>query len=649
MSRSAEVAAQIVWAKARQPDLASALFGGGEFAYGRYRLVAPILRSALSSFLHALEAAALVLIFDPDWLYPILSLRLFSAIGSGFLWGATEAVRQDIRTFVERAAWDDARRRYEEALGRGLLFAAVVLCVSAAWVLVFPAQVGVFSVIDAYALVLGVRLALSALARVVHAGPGALRRVPRPPWSMFVPDLLDGLGLFLFWRWAGPWSVALAVLASSVLNFTLSVWYSKRAVDESSLRPQQPRFRIQGLRSSAPWLTLGVLGLAFSIPHGMVLRAAGEPSALFWYSFRPLASLVSAVPMLYYVDLVRVRRVGIGAENHWVRHVRRAFSVAAVGLLVILETGRWTVDWGIPWYFPLVLGVFSWSSAFLFQALLRTLTRPISTRSAVVVVGSLLPSLGLWMAWVWIPAPLPAQVLAMSGAVLLGAAVLDRHRGATVASVVRPGVPLSLVEWLESVPPGPVRVGVVEVSPPFGGREASRLARLLAADSRRHVTRIGRRLLLVAEPPDGFSGEERVVALAGWALERGVAIGPFPSAALQNLAGSLPQDLRDALWETGRPELRVESLERGRVGTWGELPGLVGAAGGGQCPRSGRWGEVECVAWVGEGGATQIRLLPLHWPAEQRRALRRSAWQTSIQRALARLQQRERAAAQPTK
>ena len=649
MNRSDRVTQRVLRSRLRSVDLASALFGERRFGYARHRLLAPALRSGLSAFLHALEAAALVLIFDPNWLYPIFSLRLFSAIGSSFFWGATEAIRQDIRFRAERGEWSHARLRYEQALGRGAAFSFLILASSALWVGYFSSLSDGFSVLGAYALALGVRLSLSLFARVVHAGPGALRRVPRPPWSLFLPDLLDGLGLFLFWRWAGPWSVALSIVAASVLSFVLSIRYSWHALRDHKLRPTRFAWGPFRPQEHVQWLALGVLGLAFAIPSGMVLRASAEPTALFWYSFRPLASLVAMVPMLYYIDLVRARKLGGAAELRWVEHVRWVFGWASLGLFGVLEVGRWTVDWGIPWYFPLLLSMFSWCSAFLFQSLLRTLTAPLSGRAVMQVVGSLVPS-ALCMVAAWATAaPLAEQVPAVAGAMLLGTFVLERWREPHRIHAVRGNEPRTLVAWMDSLPMGPIRMSIIEVDAPFGAPEASRLAKFLATDERMLVTRLGRRALLLAEQPVSVSKGDRALALAGWGVERHVVVGERPSLTLRALLDALPAPLRDALIHPPGVAPDLPARRGGSVGSWEELASLVRAAGGARCPPPFRWGSEEVVVYVKESGASKVSLLPQDMPSAVRREVRQHAWKSSICWALERLEKRETGTAQPTK
>ncbi len=330
----------------RLPMLSTALFGPSALGYTRRRLLFPTIRTAMMAFFHALEAAALVLIFDSSFLLPIISLRLLSSLASAGIWGATEALRQDVRALPARGGHEPLIRRVEEALSRATLIAILLLAGSVFWVWRFPQIAhGYFSVIDAYLLALAFRISLSWVSRTFHSGLLAKRRVYRPKWSLLLPDIFDGMGLFIFWRILGPWSIAVAVVGSTLLHSALAYYYSKRGYTDARV-PVPRLFRLGRLGLPTPslakrWILSVSIGLACELPSLFVLGqwhslagSADLTAAMMLYWARPFASFLSSIPRIYYIDLVRAGELGGIVSSRLGRSITKTILVLG-GLLTL--------------------------------------------------------------------------------------------------------------------------------------------------------------------------------------------------------------------------------------------------------------------------------------------------------------------------
>ncbi len=343
--------ASILRRRERLPLLSTALFGPRTMGYARRRLLFPMTRMTMMAFFHALEAAALLLIFDPRFLVPIISLRLGSSLASGAIWGATEALRQDLRALPARDPHHALGRRIEEALARTSFLAILLVVAAVLWVWRFP-QVGpgYFSVIDAYVLALAFRVSLSWVSRTYHSGLLAKRRVYRPKWSLILPDLFDGLGLFIFWRLLGPWSIALTVVGSSLLHGALSYHYSRRGYRDAGMPLprflRRARLRLPSASLAKRWGLSVCIGLSCELPSVFVLGqwhslagGADATAAMLLYWARPFASFLSSIPRIYYVDLVGTGELGPIASRRLRRGITRVILVLGTFLSLACMAG----------------------------------------------------------------------------------------------------------------------------------------------------------------------------------------------------------------------------------------------------------------------------------------------------------------------
>ena len=126
-----------------------------------------------------------------------------------FWWGALEGLRRRIRAIGVRADAQVLTTRYMTfAFWAGLLGCGVPIA-RAAW----RWHGGVApTMLDAYALVCLLRLALDMVLRAFYSGVYAYGRVHRPAWAApIAPTILVGVTVAL-WPWLAGWSFVVALL-----------------------------------------------------------------------------------------------------------------------------------------------------------------------------------------------------------------------------------------------------------------------------------------------------------------------------------------------------------------------------------------------------------------------------------------------------
>ena len=484
------------------PSLADALFGARWPRFVLRRAGFPVARALLSSLLHALEAAAMALLFDPDYLTPLVSARLTLSVSSGVLWAGTEGVRRDVRSALASSDHGGARLRLEQALRRAAIGSALILSVGAYYVYSSPYRAGYFTVVDAYILASCLRIALSFPVRVMQAGAHAVRRVYRPFASFLVPDILDGVSIFILWRWLGPWSVPVGMAAVGLLKlaitwrYTASTLRQLRLAGAAAFTPA--RFAHVESRPPGSSLFWWAAGAAQTAPSWIVLGLwdaveSESLAATLWvlYALRPVAALLPRLGGVFYVDLVRARRMGELAEARLLRRLRASLGVAGVALGVVSVFA--TPDLGLA---ATLLAFYTVNGLFGLESV-RVVAFAAPWRSVVPAVFAVLPASLFWLgADSTILVGTAAAVFAL-GFVLLRwlipppSAELDGMR--RDGSEGEMGRPLSLIAW--------VSIRAHDVTTLVKCVESHSVAGALAADTRWRVTRVDRVHLLVFGPP----------------------------------------------------------------------------------------------------------------------------------------------------
>src|SRR5581483_1434468 len=172
------------------------------------------------------ELTFLAEIFSARPFVASLALQNATLVIDALWWGALEGLRRRIRAIGVRADAQVLTTRYMTvAFWAGLLGCGVPVA-RAAW----RWHGGVApTMLDAYALVCLLRLALDMVLRAFYSGVYAYGRVHRPAWAApIAPTILIGLAIAL-WPWLGGWSFVAALLASVLGSRALLAWFSLRA------------------------------------------------------------------------------------------------------------------------------------------------------------------------------------------------------------------------------------------------------------------------------------------------------------------------------------------------------------------------------------------------------------------------------------
>lgn len=604
----------------------------------------PVARALLSSLLHALEAAAMALLFDPEFLTPLVAARLSLSVSSGVLWAGTEGVRRDVRSALAASDEGAAQARLREALRRGVFGAVLVLAAGSYYVYASPYRAGYFTVVDAYILASALRIALSLPVRVMQAGAHAVRRVYRPFASFLIPDVLDGFSIFILWRWLGPWSVPIGMALVGLLKlgitwrYTASTLAQIRLAGRANIAPPRSAHRASRPRGSS--LSWWLAGAAQTAPSWIVLglwEALGDSEAMattLWvlYAMRPIAALLPRLGGVFYVDLVRARRMGELAEKRMLRKLRWSLGVAGVclGLLAALASQDLRLAAALLAFYA-VNGLFGLESV-------RVIAFAAPWRSLAPALVALFPASLLWFG-----ADSVLVVGVASAAFALSLVLLRRlipRPDEELDGVVRRQEgelkrPLSLVAWLS--------LDGREVTTLLKSDDSHRVARELASDPRWGVTRVDRRHLLVfGAPPESWCAQtaglvDSAFSTPPYSPADGVLELAEKHGALRLLATQLNTPIHDAR--------RLAADLRALCGAVVVLTPKDGALPGRECAdslrearrsafvSSVRRGRNEAAALWEKGRMKLVAVVPRSADAVERAAIREKVFAQSVARA----------------
>lgn len=482
------------------PSLDDAIFGGRWPRFFLRRTGFPVARSLLSALLHVFEAAAMAMLFEREYLTPLVSARLTLSISGGVLWAGTEGVRRDVRAALGAGAQGSARWRLRQALRRAGLGSGLMFAAGFVYVYVAPHRPGHFTVVDAYILASCIRIAFSFPVRVMQAGAHAVRRVYRPFASFLLPDILDGLSIFVLWRWFGPWSVPIGIVLVGLLKLAITWRYTTSTLRQLKLTgthvaPASSFHATKRARGSS--LAWWVAGAAQTAPNWIVLglwSAFGDSesmAATLWvlYAIRPIAALLPRLGGVFYVDLVRARRSGELAEKRLLYRLRWSLSGAGLCLGVVVALSAQQLVFGaVLLSFYAVNGLFGLESV-------RVVAFALPRHSLASAALALIPASLLFFQ---LPPTLVVGAAVVSfafGSFLLRRFIprpqqeLDGEREAAPTQAR----PLSLLAWLSLK--GRSVTTFLECS------DSHRVARHLASNPNWKVTRLDRTHLLVFGPP----------------------------------------------------------------------------------------------------------------------------------------------------
>ena len=300
----------------------------GRFAgYLRYRLRYPMLIATVRFAVHVAEFFILMSSLGGVAAFIVMVLRAGSLVVAGGWWGLLEVMRQRLRAFA--AAGD--REASGAEIGRWLVLGGVLALAAVAAgaaVLLLRSPAGADPVARLYAFLVVVEFAIDLPVRVLHSGVYATRRVYKPPWSMFVPIVVQlailGVGFFFYPAAA----IVVAIVVSNALSIWITVHFTLEVYRLMGLRPTftapvwrdlpaiPPRLGVETTLSGLSFRLDAILVLALVGFYGTSTRTfdltAGMPSwqqidaFQFFYLVLPLFRGTYESSGIFYFDLVRL-------------------------------------------------------------------------------------------------------------------------------------------------------------------------------------------------------------------------------------------------------------------------------------------------------------------------------------------------------
>lgn len=589
----------------------------------------------------------MALLFDPEFLTPLVTARLTLSVSSGVLWAGTEGVRRDVRAALGAGDEGSARSRLRQALRRGVIGAALVFAAGVYYVYASPYRPGYFTVVDAYILASVLRIALSLPVRVMQAGAHAVRRVYRPFASFLIPDIIDGFSIFILWRWFGPWSVPFGMALVGLLKLAITWRYTASTLGRLRLAGANtaptptptPNYQASS-RSWAAEASWWVAGAAQTAPSWIVLGLwdeMGESEAMaatLWvlYAMRPLAALLPRLGGVFYIDLVRARRMGELAEMRLLRKLRRTLGVVGLSLGFVAAVASQELSLALA-----LLAFYGVNGLFGLESV-RVIAFAAPLRSVLPALVAAFPA-----SLIWLGAGSSLVVAAASVSFALGLLLLRRlvsrpeeeldgaHRPLKKDGLRRP---LSLVAWLS--------LGGREITTLLRCIDSSRVARELAEDPRWWVARLDRSHLLVfGAPPESWCAQTAGFAEAAFsslaqAPARGVLELARKHRALRPLAAKLNAPVRaaaqvaDDLRALCKPLVVLTPTDGALAGS--ECADSLREARRSAFVSSVRRGQNEATALWDEGRMKFVVVVPRAADPEERAAVREQLMTQSVAR-----------------
>ena len=340
-----------VWLRTRAGDpvgaLEQALLGGQFWRFALRRLWVFMFARGWATALHVVELTFLAEIFSARPFVASLALQNGTLVLDAFWWGALEGLRRRIRAIGVRADAQVLTTRYMTfAFWAGVIGCGVPVARAAwRWHSGMPP-----TMLDAYALVCLLRLALEMVLRAFYSGVYAYGRVHRPAWAApLAPTLLVGLTVAL-WPWLAGWSFVVALLVSVLGSRGLLAWFSLRAYRLAHVPLPRWRWRWPGrtfdFRLVADSAFAGMANLTTRLASVVLLGAvipslgAADPEvqlvAFVLHLAAPLVLVTTQWSYIFYHDWKRLEADSAAALA---RQLHRA--LLAVG--VVIAAGAWGV------------------------------------------------------------------------------------------------------------------------------------------------------------------------------------------------------------------------------------------------------------------------------------------------------------------
>ena len=245
-------------ARDRLVVLEEALLGGAFWRFALRRLAVFGFARGWATALHLLELTFLIEIFAARPFVASLALQNATLIVDAFWWGALEALRRRLRAIGPRT---DAQVLTTRFLTVAMIAGLLGFCVPLARLAWHWRAGNPPGMLDAYALVCLLRLALDLVLRALYSGVYAYGRVHRPAWSApLAPTLLVGMTVAL-WPWWGGWSFVAALLVSVLASRALLLRFTLRGYRNARVPLPAWRVRRWG-RRRFDWRLVGDSALA---------------------------------------------------------------------------------------------------------------------------------------------------------------------------------------------------------------------------------------------------------------------------------------------------------------------------------------------------------------------------------------------------
>ena len=342
MTRTQRALERLARAAEGRGTASDALIAGGVLRYLRTRTLRFSANRLFSAVLHVVEVVVLAGSLPPRALVLAVAVRHGVAVLEAGWWGALEPYRRRLRELTGQGRLRSRDELVRRLRHRSVWLGGVVLVVALAALGhgILDVSRSRDGVADVFAAIVIGRLAIDLPLRGFHSTVLALRRVWRPGWSFWGPDLLQLMVLLGAVPVVGVWGVPLAALSSTLSGSVLSWWYTRRAWQSLRLEPTRRPTRMDnaGVGGAGNVVWHGV-GWASSRAASMaVLTVAVAPVgpddflvALCIFLAAPLLDAVAGQANLYYVDLARLT---LPRWLHLRRRLVRLMMAGALGFAV---------------------------------------------------------------------------------------------------------------------------------------------------------------------------------------------------------------------------------------------------------------------------------------------------------------------------
>jgi hypothetical protein len=553
-----------------------ALIGGRFLRYTAYRLTGFTLSRLLGAATHVLEFTFLVAIFSLKGVVSSLALQNTALIAGAFWWGCLEVLRARIR--LEKSKTTIVARinlwlSWSARLGiLAILVPAVVSLVDS------RARNRPLGVIDGYALVCGLRLALDLVARTYYSGVYALRRVYRPIVSVLVAEPLGLALILLLWRYLDHWSFPVGLAVTLLVSRGLQIYYASRAY--RLLRIPLPRVR---LRARRPRSIAGTTPIGTVVRGGLANLSTRIGSLLALTAM--LAILLGTDEQLEVVLALHLSATLLGATAYWTQtfypdfkklehdayallrgRLERSLGAAAVVIGTLLWAAASAAIYFFLGQFPVGMFVAMLYPVFLAAAYLSTLQLREFARgrfSRLIISSGVMCAALVGILFIRGGGNVPTWSLLMTGAIMSATVVLwaaSLWRARPPATGLMP----SLLAWVRAISSasGPVRVGratTKEANVTQCNAFAQRIADALGDFGGAVVVPTARRVIWFEQQRAALSPSRLLTAGGGkiWSLDRAA----FCNDGRNALTASVQQGLIGTI-EPGEIEASVTELTR---------------------------------------------------------------------------------------